>query len=377
MAIWSAFLARPARPSPVARPSKTLFFLLAGAFILTLVPFAIQFPSWLSIAIVVAMVARCVLEAYRLPLPSTTFTTILALILLGLVVLQYGHFIGRDFGTALTAGLLAIKFYELRRPRDVSLIIFSCFFVVMSALLYSQVLELFIYCLIMMWVLTALLTRVQTGDQPDDFLLQMLKKSGIIFLQALPLALFLFFFFPRYPGPIGIHLDEATIGISDVVAPGSIADLAMNDSEAMYVQFPPGSSVPTTDTMYWRALVLWNYENGIWTQGRPPGTPPRSNPKTVPSRARWNRKSPSWPTTKDGSSRSTVPPRCRWTRKNPFRGPTRSRAMSCSSAITSTTWPGTTSSRTPSLHPRKPWAETSSLRGFICPTIPRTASTRR
>ena len=38
----------------------------------------------------------------------------------------------------------------------------------MSALLYSQVLELFIYCLIMMWVLTALLVRVHTGDLPTD-----------------------------------------------------------------------------------------------------------------------------------------------------------------------------------------------------------------
>lgn len=34
----------------------------------------------------------------------------------------------------------------------------------------------------------------------------------------------------------------------------------------MYVRFAPGI-VPTTDTMYWRALVLWNYRNGTWTQG--------------------------------------------------------------------------------------------------------------
>ncbi len=268
MALWSAFLARPSRPRQIVRPSLTLFFLLVGAYVLTLVPHVIEFPFWLSVTIVIAMVARCVLEAWRLPLPSTTFTTIMAIILLGLVFLQYGgHIVGRGPGTALTAGLLAIKFYELRGPRDISLIIFSCFFVIMSALLYSQALELFIYCLIMMWVLTSLLVRVQTGDLPEDSLLRMLRLSGIVFLQAFPLALFLFFFFPRISGPLGLPLDEANIGLSDTLTPGSIAKLSQNDTDAMYVQFEPGSTMPLPSSMYWRALVLWNYNHGAWTPG--------------------------------------------------------------------------------------------------------------
>jgi len=268
MALWSALLSRPARtPPPVARPSPTLFFLVAGAFLLTLVPHVVNFPLWLSITIVAAMVLRSIIEVYRLPLPSTTFCGFMAILLLGLIFVQYGgNVVGRDPGTAFTAGLLAIKFYELRSPRDVSLIIFSCFFVVMSALLYSQVLELFIYCLIMMWVLTALLVRVQTGDLAEDRLLRMLGKSSAIFLQAIPLALFLFFFFPRYTGTLSIIMEGPSIGLSDRVAPGSIAQLSQDDSEAMYVQFT-SSNIPTPDTMYWRALVLWDYRNGVWTPG--------------------------------------------------------------------------------------------------------------
>jgi transglutaminase-like putative cysteine protease len=274
MALWSAFLARPSRPRQIVRPSLTLFFLLAGAYVLTLVPHVIQFPFWLSVTIVIAMVARCVLEAWRLPLPSTTFTTIIALILLSLVFLQYGgHIVGRDPGTALTAGLLAIKFYELRGPRDVSLIIFSCFFVIMSALLYSQALELFIYCLIMMWVLTSLLVRVHTGDRTEDNLLRMLRLSGVVFLQAFPFALFLFFFFPRVSGPLGLSLDEATIGLTDTLTPGSIAKLSQNDNVAMYVKFEPGGAIPLPGSMYWRALVLWDYNHGAWTPGEMANNP--------------------------------------------------------------------------------------------------------
>ena len=278
MALWSALFSRPARTPLIARPSLTLFFLSMGAFLLTLVPHVLQFPYWLSVTVVIAMVLRGIIEVYRLPLPSTTFCGILAVILLGVIYLQYGHIVGREAGTAFTAGLLAIKFYELRRPRDVSLIIFSSFFVVMSALLYSQVLELFIYCLIMMWVLTALLVRVHAGDLAHDRLLLMLGQSGLIFLQALPLALFLFFFFPRFPGPLGFQLDEPTIGLTDTVSPGSIAKLSQNDSEAMYVQFLSGNIPPNTDSMYWRALTLWNYQNGSWTPGALAYLGPRDRP---------------------------------------------------------------------------------------------------
>jgi transglutaminase-like putative cysteine protease len=277
MTFRSVLFSRRSSALPSTRPSLTLFFLLAGAFLLTLVPHVVQFPIWLSVLIILAMIVRSIMEVYQLPMPSTTFCGIMAVLLLGAIFAQFSMISGREAGTAFTAGLLAIKFFEIRRSRDVSLIIFSCFFVVMSALLYSQVLELFIYCLIMMWVLTALLLRVHTGDLPDDRLLRMLRQSGIVFLQAIPFALFLFFFFPRYQGTLGFTLDQNSIGLTDTVAPGTIAALSQNDSEAMYVRFLSGTT-PVADMVYWRALVLWNYENGAWTPGQISYTDPATKP---------------------------------------------------------------------------------------------------
>jgi hypothetical protein len=274
MAFWSV-LTTPAPRTPLAsRPSRTLFSLLVGAFLLSLVPHVEQLPLWLTGSVVISIVVRCVLEIHRLPLPSSAFCALIALCLLTGISIQYHTVVGRDAGTAFTAGLLAIKFFELRGPRDVALIIFSCFFVVMSSLLYSQVVELFIYCLIMMWVLTALLLRTQMGDKTDDHLIGMLGHSGLIFLQALPFALFLFFFFPRYQGKLQLTLNSAAIGLTSEVRPGSIASMAEDDSEAMYVQFVSGD-VPTIDTMYWRAMVLWHYENatGEWSEGDLSGMP--------------------------------------------------------------------------------------------------------
>ena len=287
MAIWSGLIAKPQRTPLKSRPSLTLYFLLAGAFLLTLVPHVVQFPPWLTGVILVAMGLRSIIEVYRLPLPSSTFCGILALVLFGLILVQFGTIMGRSPGTAVTAGLLAIKFYEIRQPRDIALIIFSCFFVVMSALLFSQVLELFVYCLIMMWVLTAVLMRVHTGDRADDMLLRMLGRSGLVFLQAMPLTLLLFFFFPRINGPIGLPLNDPPIGLTDTVSPGSVSKLARDDSPAMYVSFR--GDYPLPGAMYWRAIVLYQYKHGQFTTGFSDVpervTTPGGNDKPVPASA--------------------------------------------------------------------------------------------
>jgi transglutaminase-like putative cysteine protease len=268
MGIWSRLIATPQRTPLKSRPSLTLYFLLAGAFLLTLVPQVVQFPVWVTVIIIASMALRSFIEVYRLPLPSSTFCGIVAVILFGLIWVQYDTIMGRSAGTAVTAGLLAIKFYEIRAPRDIALIIFSCFFVVMSSLLFSQAVELFTYCLIMMWVLTAVLMRVQAGDRSDDNLLRMLSRSGLIFLQCVPLALLLFFFFPRIEGPIGLTLNDPPIGLTDTVAPGSVSKLARDDTPAMYVSFTPAGTYPLPDSMYWRAIVLYQYRNGVFTSGK-------------------------------------------------------------------------------------------------------------
>ena len=295
MLSWRELLSQPARPPVKSRPSLTLFFLLVGAFFLTFVPHVAQMPVWISLVIVLSLTIRSGMEIYRLPLPSTLFCGLMALFLLPAIYIQYSTVFGREAGTAFMAGLLAIKFFELRGPRDISVIIFSSFFVVMSTLLYSQAIELFIYCLIMMWVLTALLVRLQSGDRPEDSIIHMLQRSGFIFLQALPLTLFLFFFFPRFNGKLQMSLNEAVLGLNSTVQPGSISRLAKDDSTAMYVTFgPDNNSIPSTDTMYWRGLVLWDFSNGkvpgrrdgVWSEGEraqlPDSHPPEPLPDTKP-----------------------------------------------------------------------------------------------
>jgi hypothetical protein len=267
--MWPTILSRAPGAVTVDGPSRTLFFWLIGAFLLTLLPHVTQMPYWLTTAILIAAAVRCVAEWKHWPLPTTTSTGVVALCLLGGIFLQFHTVLGRDAGTPFMAGLLMIKFYELRGPRDITLIIFSSFFVVMSALLFSQAIELFVYCLIMMWLLTGILLRTYMGDRSHDNLLRVLRSSSMIFMQALPLALLLFFFFPRYSGHFQINLNETVTGLSDRVDPGSVARLSDDDSPALRVFFLSRSH-PMADTMYMRAIVLWYFNGRSWLRSAPP-----------------------------------------------------------------------------------------------------------
>jgi transglutaminase-like putative cysteine protease len=264
--MWPRILTRRTTPASNETPSRTLFCWLIGAFLLTLLPHVGQLPGWLTLSILAATALRCVAEWKRWPLPTTTSTGVVAACLLGGICLQYNTILGHEAGTPFMAGLLAIKFYELRGPRDVTLIIFSSFFVVMSALLFSQAIELFVYCLIMMWLLTGILLRTYMGDRDDHRLLRILRNGSLIFVQALPLALLLFFFFPRYAGRFPISFNDTVTGLSDHVSPGSIAQLANDDSPVLRVKFP-GNRAPTPETIYWRAIVLWHFDGATWTRG--------------------------------------------------------------------------------------------------------------
>jgi transglutaminase-like putative cysteine protease len=275
---------RLSRRTQYARPSLTLFFCLVGAFLLTVLPHLPQLPVWISGSILAAMILRSIMEVRHRRLPSSAFCGVLALCLLAAVYLHFDTIFGRDAGTAFMAGLLAIKFFEIRGPRDVALIIFCSFFLVMSSLLYSQAVELFVYCLIMMWVLTALLLRTSMGDLPDNRLLSMLRISALIFFQALPLTLFLFFFFPRYHGVLELGISQGSIGLTDRIEPGSIASLSNDHTTAMTVKMS-GRFIPNLETFYWRAIVLWTYEHGAWIPGAA-SYPPKDRTNALPLAAR-------------------------------------------------------------------------------------------
>src|SRR5690606_11748959 len=80
------------------------------------------------------------------------------------------------------------------------------------------------------------------------------------------LTVVLFLLFPRIQGPLwGLPNDAnaGRTGLSDQMAPGNIAKLAMSREIAFRAQF--SDVVPPNSALYWRGIVLDRFDGKTWT----------------------------------------------------------------------------------------------------------------
>ena len=245
-----------------------LWALLAAAT--CLLPLLLQLPARLGIAMgCVALLVAATSWRRSLPLP---LRIALPLVLVG-VVLSMSHFaFGRDTACALLAAMLAIKPSETFSLRDGrSLLGFALFAPFATFLLDQGPLSLLLGLAGSTLALAALLrlTELESGDSRHPLpawrrLTTVLKLMAI----GLPLAMALFWLFPRLATPLwGIpQRAMARPGLSDRMAPGEWIDLLNDDTTALRVQF--AGRTPAASQMYWRGPVLLNFDGRAWTQAR-------------------------------------------------------------------------------------------------------------
>ena len=98
-----------------------------------------------------------------------------------------------------------------------------------------------------------------------------LQRSLQLLAAALPLALVLFLFVPRFPPLWTTQLGPtrgAVSGLSPDLDPLSIAELALVDGSAARVLLPEGQPLPTD--AYWRVLVHEQFDGRRWQHQDPP-----------------------------------------------------------------------------------------------------------
>lgn len=258
---------------PMSR-DKTDMLTLLGACLLVLLPHFSHLPLGVSSAVMalVGWRAWVTMAGHRLP-PRWLLVSIATLTMAGIWA-AYRTFLGRDAGVAMLTLLLALKMLEMHHKRDLFVVVFLSFFVVLTNFFYSQ--SIFT-ALLMTAAVIGLLTAQQsfqyTGAVPS--MAKRLRLSGLIFGMAVPLMLVLFFLFPRIQGPLwGMPRDAngAKTGLSDTMSPGSIASLAQSDEIAFRVKFygPP----PPRAALYWRAGVMTEFDGRTWNQSATAPLPP-------------------------------------------------------------------------------------------------------
>ena len=242
--------------------------LLLGAALLVLAPHAGHLPLWVGALCAATLLWRAAITLRGTRMPPMLVLAAIALAAMGGVFLTYRTLFGRDAGVAMLVLLVAFKMLEMRARRDLFVVIFLCFFLVLTNFFYSQTIAtglLMVASVILL--LTAQLSFQYTGAVPP--LRRRLLLGARIFGMAAPLAVLLFFVFPRINGPLwGMPGDagsgQGRSGLSRSMAPGNISNLAQSEELAFRVKFQ--DPVPRQDQLYWRGMVLGQFDGRTWTQ---------------------------------------------------------------------------------------------------------------
>ena len=248
-------------------------FLSLGLILIAQVGFS---PLYLSFVFVLMMLALFLHFKKQKQDQNAQLSKWLKMGLVGLALvatyLSYGSFIGVEAGTAALAVFLFGKSLELKNKRDLIIFFNFALFVSASLFLYSQ--SIWMALMVVCCLVSCLfgLYRIQITEfkqVPQQILSAARHDIGHIFKfigLAVPFFIILFLFFPRFPPlwHVPIASDQGVTGISDRMSPGDIAELSQSSALAFRI-IADLKQLPAQHELYWRAMVLDEYDGTTWT----------------------------------------------------------------------------------------------------------------
>ncbi|UVE19296.1 DUF3488 and transglutaminase-like domain-containing protein [Pseudomonas sp. LS44] len=254
--------ARPNAARPIPRVSLT-WLLVAQA--LVIIPHLAHLPLWIIGLWLACAAWRVQIFRMRARYPSG-LTKIAMMIGAGAgVFFSRGSLIGLDAGVVLLVAAFILKLVEMRTRRDALVLILLGFFTVVTAYLFDDSIVAALFSLLPVTALLAALIGLQQSafaSRPWPTL----RLAGGLLLQALPLMLLLFVFFPRL-GPLwslSLPKDQGVIGLAESMTPADIAELSRSAELAFRVSF--ADQPPPRASLYWRALTLDHFDGRRWSQ---------------------------------------------------------------------------------------------------------------
>ncbi len=249
------------------------FGLLVATVAATLATHLGHLPPWLSLALAILLPLRLWTRQRGAASVSAWIRLPLTALLVALVVTSFGNLFGREPGSVLGCGLLALKLLETDKLRDARVALGFAAFVLMSALLFSHTLLFTLSICAALLLLLAALASLQPAplDQSRRLRTQ-LRLAAALLGVGLPLAAAAFVLVPRLGSPLwGSPGNDTTArtGLGDRMAPGEMTELLIDDSPAFRVDFDGG--VPVPQQRYFRTLVLPDFDGNAWTRGWPRG----------------------------------------------------------------------------------------------------------
>ncbi len=187
---------------------------------------------------------------------SRKVTSVLAMVVAGLVFFEHRTFISQEASSTLLMGLTAIKVMDYDSRRDHLILILLGFLLLTLKPLFGMELLLFPFQIICMLTLWWALSQ-DPRKLPRSIL-------SLIFMTSLPITFVLFLVFPRVVLPWALSQSprsSARIGFATDLNPGQVAELASSDDLVFRVRMDDDSLI-NPEEMYWKGAEL-HYSQGI------------------------------------------------------------------------------------------------------------------
>lgn len=238
--------------------------------ILVLIPHLATLPAWLSVLAMVSLLAQkpAIKQRMARTLPLQKAQRVIKLLVLffgmGAIYAQYGKLLGVDVAVGFLVLCFCVKAWELYAKRDAYVLLNLGLFVLGSAFLMSQSLSVVILGLPAL--MASMMSFIALSDETNDTGQGRLRSLMMLTLPAIPILLVLFVFFPRLPPLWSLPMagKNATTGISDSMSPGDFSNLSQSTKLAFRAEFE--GKIPSRQSLYWRGLVLSNFDGTTWTQ---------------------------------------------------------------------------------------------------------------
>src|SRR5438094_7428620 len=226
-------------------PRRPLLW-LAAALLFTLPPMFGSLPSWVPLLFLIALAAKFWMEPKGYRLRSLVWKLVLVALILSVLFFSYGSLRGLEPGVSLIVLLTSVKILEAHTAREFHIMIMVAWILCLCGFFLSQDFAIALCLLIAFALLLVALIQFHRGSSPGAFW-PPLGTACKLLVQAAPLVVLLFLFFPRINSGFRLELRDlrsASTGFSDQLSPGSIATLANSSDIAFRAEFPGGKTPP-------------------------------------------------------------------------------------------------------------------------------------
>lgn len=241
---------------------------LLSAQAICIFPLLIKLPFWIWIIWVFALVWRIRTHLGYWRFPATPAKLVLGVGCAGGIYLSYSGVSGVEPMVGFLVCSFILKIVEMRTKKDALIVLFIGFVAVAAQFLFAQDVIAGLYGIFSLFIL---LTAWQAAFYSRRIAArQYFRIGGTLILQAAPFMVILFIVMPRL-GPlwaVPLPQGQGRTGFSDTLEMGDLGSLVQSSEVAFRVSF--AGSVPPPQQMYWRGLILDEFDGQRWQANAQP-----------------------------------------------------------------------------------------------------------